>query len=101
MDVGVKHMNCFSECNRNATYVSILNIASGSGESLEWVRDVHSYALKAGLELDLRVGNALVHVYAKSDSIDDARLVFDRIEERDFITWNMIIGAYMLKVGLM
>jgi pentatricopeptide repeat protein len=80
-------------CVPNAiTYVSILN-ASASPGALEWVKVVHRHVLEAGLESDLRVGSALVHMYAKSGSIDDARLVFDRMEDRDVITWTMLIGG--------
>ena len=74
------------------TYVSILSACASAG-ALEWVKEVHSHALRAGLESDVRVGNALVHMYAKSGSIDDARLVFDRMVERDVITWNVMIGG--------
>jgi len=74
------------------TYVSILNACASAG-ALEWVKEVHSHALKTGLESDVRVGNALVHMYAKCGSIDDARLVFDRMKERDVITWNVMIGG--------
>src|SRR5450759_5208686 len=61
------------------TVASILNPSASAG-ALEWVKEVHGHACKAGLESDLRVGNALVHMYAKSGSIDDARDVFDRME---------------------
>ncbi|KAG0607081.1 hypothetical protein M758_8G001900 [Ceratodon purpureus] len=74
------------------TYVSILNACASAG-ALEWVKEVHKHALEAGFELDLRVGNALVHMYAKCGSMDDARVVFDRMEERDVITWNVMIGG--------
>jgi pentatricopeptide repeat protein len=67
------------------TYVSILN-ACASARALEWMKEVHNQALEAGFELDLRVGNAQVHMYAKCGSMDDARLVFDRMEERDVVT---------------
>lgn len=53
------------------TYVSILNACSSSG-ALEWVKEVHRHVLEAGFESNLRVGNVLVHMYAKSDSIEDA-----------------------------
>ncbi|KAG0598383.1 hypothetical protein M758_12G068300 [Ceratodon purpureus] len=75
------------------TYLSILKACASAG-ALEWVKDVHSHVREAGLESDLRVGKALVHVYAKSGNIDDARLVFDRMKERDVITWNVMIGVY-------
>ncbi|CAM6120724.1 unnamed protein product [Calypogeia fissa] len=74
------------------TYVSILNGCASAG-ALEWVREVHGHACNAGLESDLRVGNALVHMYAKSGSIDDARLVFDRMEKRTVVTWTVMIGG--------
>jgi pentatricopeptide repeat protein len=78
------------------TFASILNACASAG-ALEWVKDVRSHVREAGLESDLRVGKALVHVYAKSGNIDDARLVFDRMEERDVITWNVMIGVYAVK----
>ncbi|CAM6099662.1 unnamed protein product [Calypogeia fissa] len=74
------------------TYTSILN-ASASAGALEWVKDVHDHASKAGLESDVRLGNALVHIYAKSGSIDDARVVFDRMEKRDVVTWTTMMGG--------
>jgi pentatricopeptide repeat protein len=51
--------------------VSIMNACASAG-ALEWVKEVHNQAREAGFELDLRVGNALVHMYAKCGSIDDA-----------------------------
>lgn len=75
------------------TYVSLLNSASANHEALEWVTVVHADAVKSRRPLDLRVGNALVHMYAKNGSIADARLVFDRMVERDLITGNVMIGG--------
>nr|XP_024401449.1 pentatricopeptide repeat-containing protein At1g11290, chloroplastic-like isoform X2 [Physcomitrium patens] len=74
------------------TYVSILT-ASASAGALEWVKQVHNHARKAGLGSDFRVCNALVHMYAKSGSIDDARLVFDQMSVRNVFTWNAMIGG--------
>ena len=74
------------------TYLSILN-ACASAEALKWVKEVHRHAREAGFEVDVRVGNALVHMYAKCGSIDDARLAFDKMEERDVITWTVMIGG--------
>ena len=74
------------------TYMSILNACASAG-ALEWVKEVHRHAREAGFESDVRVGNALVHMYAKCGSIDDARLAFDKMEERDVVTWNVMIGG--------
>ena len=75
------------------TYVSLLNDCASTG-ALEWVKEVHSHILKAGYESDVRVGSALIHMYAKCGSIEDAAVVFDSMKERDIITWNVMIGAY-------
>ena len=75
------------------TYMSLLNACASRG-ALEWVKDVHRHILEGGYESDVRVGSALVHMYAKSGGIQDAAVVFDRMKERDVITWNVMIGAY-------
>ena len=75
------------------TYVSLLNDCASTG-ALEWVKDVHRHILEGGYELDVRVGNALIHMYAKCGSIEDAAVVFDRMKARHLITWNVMIGAY-------
>ena len=75
------------------TYMSLLNDCASTG-ALEWVKVVHRHILEGGHESDVRVGNALVHMYAKCGSIEDAAVVFDRTKERDQITWNVMIGAY-------
>ena len=74
------------------TYMSILNACASAG-ALEWVKEVHRHARAAGFESDVRVSSALVHMYAKCDSIDDARLAFDKMEERDVVTWTVMIGG--------
>lgn len=61
--------------------------------ALEWVKEVHRQTLAAGLEQDVRVSNALVHVYAETGSIDDALLVFDRIKKSNVVTWNIMISG--------
>ena len=75
------------------TYVSLLNDCASTG-ALEWVKEVHSHILEAGCESDVRVGSALIHMYAKCGSIEDAAVVFDSMKERDVITWTVMIGAY-------
>ena len=75
------------------TYVSLLNDCASTG-ALEWVKDVHKHILEGGYESDVRVGSALIHMYAKCEIIEDAAVVFDRMKKRDLITWNVMIGAY-------
>jgi pentatricopeptide repeat protein len=39
------------------------------------------------------VGNAQVHMYAKCGSMDDVQLSFRIMEDRDVITWTVMIGG--------
>lgn len=36
----------------------------------------------------------LFHMYAKCDNMNDLRLVFDRMEERNVFIWNVVIRAH-------
>lgn len=76
------------------TYLSILNLPANSTGGMEWVKEVHAQVLKAGLNSDVRVVNALINAYARSGNLKDACLVFEKMGERDIISWNVMIAAY-------
>ncbi|KAM0946492.1 putative tetratricopeptide-like helical domain superfamily [Dioscorea sansibarensis] len=78
------------------TYASVL---SACGEILDFNfgRLVHKCIVCCGLELDLFVHNALVSMYAKCGDFLSARNVFDRMPERDVVSWNSMISGYLSK----
>ncbi|XP_024531700.1 pentatricopeptide repeat-containing protein At4g32430, mitochondrial isoform X1 [Selaginella moellendorffii] len=55
---------------------------------------VHRNVMESGLESHVVVGNALLHMYGKHGNFGAARRVFDRIENRDVISWTAMIVAY-------
>ncbi|KAF6143493.1 hypothetical protein GIB67_029662 [Kingdonia uniflora] len=57
---------------------------------------VHGYALKIGFESDVFGSGALVNYYSKFGRVEDARHLFDGMDERDVILWNMMFKAYNL-----
>lgn len=59
-------------------------------------KSLHSYSIKAGLEANSTVGNALITMYAKCGSIEEAFQMFNGINGRDCVSWNAIISAYAL-----
>ncbi|KAJ7954880.1 Pentatricopeptide repeat-containing protein [Quillaja saponaria] len=61
---------------------------------LELGSSVHALAVKVCVEGNIFVGSALVDMYGKCGSIEDAEQVFSRIPERNVITWNAMIGGY-------
>ncbi|KAI7742253.1 hypothetical protein M8C21_033986, partial [Ambrosia artemisiifolia] len=56
-------------------------------------RSVHSRVVKAGLEAETLVGNALVSMYLKMGCVGDACKVFDEMSERDVVSWNALVAG--------
>lgn len=59
------------------------------------VKEIHCLVLRRQLN-SLPVSNALIDTYAKSGNMDYARTIFDRMPTLDIITWNSILGGYVL-----
>ncbi|KAI9121495.1 hypothetical protein K1719_008528 [Acacia pycnantha] len=74
------------------TLTSILH-ACACSSSLEKGREVHNY-IRKNMDLSLSLSNALMDMYAKCGSMEEAHLVFSEIPVKDVISWNTIIGGY-------
>eukprot|EP01018_Ginkgo_biloba_P013099 Gb_10133 [translate_table: standard] len=75
------------------TFVSVLRACANLAD-MKCGRQIHAHIMKAGFELDVFVGNALVDMYAKCESIETARNVFDKMPKRDEVSWTaMIVGC--------
>ncbi|XP_058754113.1 pentatricopeptide repeat-containing protein At2g33680 [Vicia villosa] len=57
-------------------------------------RQVHSLAVKNGLICIVSVANALVTMYAKCDSLDDAVRTFEFSGDKNSITWSAMVTGY-------
>ncbi|XP_021293911.1 pentatricopeptide repeat-containing protein DOT4, chloroplastic [Herrania umbratica] len=72
---------------------SVLHACARSG-SLENGKDVHDYIKANNMESNLFVCNALMDMYAKCGSMEDANSIFSRMAVKDIISWNTMIGGY-------
>ncbi|KAJ4972782.1 hypothetical protein NE237_005956 [Protea cynaroides] len=72
------------------TFVSILGV-SASLSIMDLSKQIHGLVIKSGISLDIYAGSALVDVYSKCLHVDDARLVFEEMTERDIVVWNAMI----------
>ncbi|KAL5731012.1 hypothetical protein ACHQM5_003778 [Ranunculus cassubicifolius] len=57
-------------------------------------RQLHSNALKLGLDENTHVSCGLINMYSKCGSLVDARRAFDEIPEKTVVGWNTIIAGY-------
>lgn len=78
--------------------VTVLSLLSACGQlgALESGRWLHSYIENNGIRIDVQVGTALIDMYSKCGSWEDARLVFDRIGGKDVVVWNSMIVGYAM-----
>eukprot|EP01018_Ginkgo_biloba_P030316 Gb_23088 [translate_table: standard] len=74
----------------NFTFTFVLKACAGLS-SLERGKQIHDHIIVGGFESDVFVGNALVNMYAKCGSINDAYQVFDKMAKRDVVSWNAVI----------
>ncbi|KAA8521766.1 hypothetical protein F0562_012439 [Nyssa sinensis] len=61
--------------------------------ALELGKWIHFYADKKGLLKKTSICNALIEMYAKCGSINQAWQLFDQMLERDVISWSTMIGG--------
>ncbi|KAJ1412886.1 Tetratricopeptide-like helical domain superfamily [Sesbania bispinosa] len=72
---------------------SVLN-SCGSLQALEKGRQVHAYTIKVNIDNDDFVKNGLIDMYAKCDSLTDARKVFDLMAAINVVSYNAMIEGY-------
>lgn len=72
------------------TIVCVL-LACAKAGALETGVRIHDYILNNGLTLKKGITSALVEMYAKCGSIENASHVFDITEDKDLRTWSVMI----------
>lgn len=81
----------------NFTFTILLK-GCESVESLEGSSGIHAQIIKCGFGFDVFVQNTLLSVYSScGEGLGLARNVFDEMLERDVVSWNSLVGAYMAR----
>ncbi|XP_048234564.1 pentatricopeptide repeat-containing protein At3g26630, chloroplastic isoform X2 [Ricinus communis] len=74
------------------TLVGLLRACTELG-SLELGRRIHEYALENGFKVGVFLGTALIDMYSKCGSIEDAKKVFEEMQKKSLATWNSMITS--------
>ncbi|XP_023766698.1 pentatricopeptide repeat-containing protein At5g50390, chloroplastic [Lactuca sativa] len=77
------------------TFATMMRASAG----LEMIfpgQQLHACAIKLGVSQDIFVSCALIDMYSKCGSIEDAQCVFDEMPEKTTVGWNTIIAGYAL-----
>lgn len=70
--------------------VSSLQACTGLPEA----KRIHANIVSMQCDRDLFISNHLVNMYARCHALEDARSVFDKLRERNIVSWNAMITAY-------
>lgn len=69
--------------------------ACGKARALAQGRQIHEHISKSGLLSDVVVGSALVDMYIKCGSLLKAFEVFDRLPNRNVVSWGAMIAGFV------
>ncbi|XP_024537307.1 pentatricopeptide repeat-containing protein At2g13600-like, partial [Selaginella moellendorffii] len=72
-------------------------VANDSGvkiQCLEKGMAVHREAAKSGVATEMFVGSVLVDTYAKCGSMEDSRIVFEKMVAQDVVSWTALLFGY-------
>lgn len=74
--------------------ISAILSACANLPSLSYGKEIHSFMIRSSFNTDLFAESALIDMYGKCGRLDLARCVFDKMENKNEVSWNSMIAAY-------
>lgn len=98
-DMGREALRLFAQMQQQGELpnkVSLVNVLSACANHTAAThgKHLHAHISSTGFQHDLVVGNALINMYGKCGDVVGAWHTFDRMFERDVISWNAAIFAH-------
>lgn len=83
------------EAGLRANEVTVVGVLAACADlgSMNLGRQVHEYSKQSGFMSSAHVCNTLIDMYVKCGCLEDARRVFDEMEERTVVSWSAMIAG--------
>lgn len=75
------------------TFVSIMK-SCASLSDICFGRQVHAHIIKGNLDSDNYIETKLIEMYAKCGCLENVEMIFNRMRERDTVTWTVLISLH-------
>ncbi|KAL8200642.1 hypothetical protein R6Q57_011981 [Mikania cordata] len=77
----------------NFTFATVLDTCANLA-TISLGRQIHGQIIKQEMQSDVFICSTLVDMYSKCGNMQDSRLLFEKSENKDFVTWNAMICGY-------
>ncbi|XP_022744125.1 pentatricopeptide repeat-containing protein At2g17210 [Durio zibethinus] len=95
-DEAVRVFSEMSKTQEKPTVITIINLLEACSVSAELRRSkwAHGVAIRRDMAADVAVATAIVDMYSKCGAIDTSRKVFDKMPQKNVVSWSAMVAAY-------
>ncbi|MCO5583491.1 hypothetical protein L7F22_037402 [Adiantum nelumboides] len=93
-------IRCFKLLQDTSLALDVVSLIGGLKacsmvQEISTARDIHCFAIRLGCEDNVMISNTLVDMYMKCGCLEDAQKVFDAIQIRTVVSWNVLLTGYL------
>ncbi|PIA36876.1 hypothetical protein AQUCO_03200086v1 [Aquilegia coerulea] len=64
-------------------------------QRIDFGEQIHAYVVKSSMECQVIISNALISMYSRCNFVEIGFKVFDKMGERDLVSWNTMVSAFV------
>ncbi|KAK1297287.1 Pentatricopeptide repeat-containing protein [Acorus calamus] len=76
------------------TFASLFKAAAAAVSGGDYGRQIHTFCIKCGFAFNVYVGSAMMDMYARRGRMSDARSVFDGLDRKNAVSYNVLIAGH-------
>ncbi|OMO91361.1 hypothetical protein COLO4_18424 [Corchorus olitorius] len=94
-DEAIKLFHAMKDAGVNPDKITLVGVLSACASigALDLGKWIDTYASERGLQHDIFVSTALVDMYAKCGSLEEAKRLFENMQLKNEVSWNAMISA--------